>query len=135
MNKKLVGIVCMLMILPVITTTATADIILPLQLDVMGGNGVNIVIQNNEEEDFTNVECSACIIGGVFGLIDESKYEQIPVLEGQDTISINIPVFGLGIVAVVGFYGADGFERIIYQRHCLVLGSFVVALGAVILDT
>ncbi len=57
MKKKIVGIlVCMLMIVPVLATTAAADPGPEFEIELKSGLGVNIIIRNIGDEDAIDIE-------------------------------------------------------------------------------
>ena len=134
MKKKLIGIfVCMLLFVPVLSVTATADDDHPdvWFSSIKSGRGITVKIKNFGDETYTNIEWGIWLKGECIFRGSETTGKIETLNPGQE-VTIRAKVFGFGrhIFRALSSIYRDNLDRL--QTHLLVNlfqeGEFIGAI-------
>jgi hypothetical protein len=98
-----------------------------LTIDISGGRGVNIAIENTGTTDAEDIAYSISIEGGILRRIDENIHGFITLLPSGGRVPRNIAVFGLGRITITVTVSSDGayFDE---SANGFILGSRIILL-------
>lgn len=96
--------------------------------EISGGlASVNLEIENSGDSDFTDIDWSISVTGGILNLINISKNDTIALLESQSTDNVRaFPVFGLGKINISATLSMEGINTIKMSKEGFVLGFIVM---------
>ena len=96
--------------------------------EISGGlASVKVGIENTDTSDFTDVDWSITVTGGLLGRINVSNQETLETLAAQSIETIRaFPVFGFGAVNITVSVSMEGINTITQTKPGLVFGIFVI---------
>jgi hypothetical protein len=120
MKKKIVGIlICMLISVLFLSVSVGADPGPDLEININGGWGTNLAINNVGDEDAIDVEITVFIEGGIFGLVDISlEHYRLGDIKVGDGFTLRLDrsyggwVSGFGPIELNVTAGASNAEQV-----------------------
>jgi len=94
--------------------------------DVSGGIGVNIEVKNRGGLAAQNVSLNVYIAGGMFGLINKTTQEMIPILDVGDSAKLKTLVFGLGRIEITVIASTPDTNVISKSINGMIFGFLVL---------
>ena len=134
MKKKLIVIfVCMLIVIPVFSTTIAANPGAELDIEIVTGFYTGAIIKNIGDEDAYNVNWCISVKGGMLNLVLVSEEGTINVLPHSDLIGTAVrlrqPVLGFGLVEITVTAIGENAELVTEKIDGLLLLFWIIQLS------
>jgi len=97
-----------------------------LSLEITGGIGVTITVQNIGDIDATDVEVSTLITGGLLRLVNLSLNNENPVQQPDEIFTQQALAFGVGSITIQASASAANAGKETKETQAFLIGIFVI---------
>lgn len=132
MKKKIIGIfVCMLLVVPVLSVTVTADDEPELEIEIRWDNkSLTAFIKNVGDGDAYDVNWSFDIEGGFLGFVNYHIGGIIDILPANSETSVenSLFLFGFGPIEITITIGASNVETMTDTFRGIIVGRVIILI-------